>query len=356
MIFLTLFNNVYNIIIHQKFGEKKLTMYLLAYFFIAIVISAIVTYSVNFYYRKNKIFDIPNERSSHKVLTPRGGGLGIIIAFFVLLLFTGKFSYTFLPLLIIAALGFIDDLKNLPIKIRLPFQIIAAILIVLSGTQIEQIKIPFLGICKLGIFIIPISILWIVYMTNIYNFMDGIDGLAGGYGVIISFFMLYIAWDIKNTDIILITLILAGACIGFTFLNFPPAKIFMGDIGSTFLGFTFAYLSIKLSNNGTELLGFILLLGTFIFDTLITLARRIINGEKWFMSHKTHYYQRLIKIGYSHKAVTLSEYFFTLFLGIICIFFIQTHDQTKLILIIISLAALTGSAVYINYLEKNRHL
>ncbi|MBI5417231.1 glycosyltransferase family 4 protein [Candidatus Poribacteria bacterium] len=326
-------------------------MYYLAYFLAAIIISMLITYTVNFYFRKHRIFDIPNERSSHQTLTPRSGGLGIVITWFVLLLFVWKINYILIPILLIAVLGQVDDIKSLPVSIRFSFQIIAAIFVAINGSLIEQIKIPFFNILPLGIFAFPLTIFWLVAMTNIYNFMDGIDGLSGGYGVIIAFFMLYFAFKAQNSNLIFMTLLLAGACIGFTFLNFPPAKIFMGDVGSTFLGFTFAFLAIKLSNNGIELLGFIILLGAFIFDTSITLVRRIINGEKWFMSHRSHYYQRLLKVGYSHKTVTLSEYILTILLGIISVFFVQSQDLIRMGLLITAVVILIGCIMYINYIE-----
>ncbi|MBI5206540.1 MAG: glycosyltransferase family 4 protein, partial [Candidatus Firestonebacteria bacterium] len=329
-------------------------MHYLIYFFSALLISMLITYSVNILFRKYNVYDIPCERSSHHIPTPRSGGLGIVLSWLIILVLSGKLNYIYFFPIIIAVIGFIDDLKSLPIIVRFSIQAIISLIVILFGISFESINIPIFGNFNLGILSIPLTLLWFVSITNIYNFMDGIDGLAGGVGFIIAVFMTYIAWKYGQIDILLCSIILAGGILGFTFFNFPPAKIFMGDTGSTFLGFLFAILSVKLSNNGINLLAIIILFGAFIFDTTVTLIRRILKGEKWFMSHRTHFYQRLLKLGYSHFTVTIGEYIITLILGLLSLGYLQVHDSLKIIFLFLSFCLLAGNALWITYMEKKK--
>ncbi len=268
-----------------------------------------------FSFRKG-ILDHPNERSSHEVPTPRGGGLVMALAtiagYAVLSLVTGiplNYGYI-LASLVIIGIGLVDDLYSVWFFWRLIGQFAAAfIFIVLSGTY-GAIYFPFLGDTVMpALLSIAVTSLAIVYFLNAYNFMDGIDGIAGLQAVIAGVCWLVVGSLIGLDAAVLLGGSLAAASLGFLILNWQPAKIFMGDAGSSFLGFSFAVLPIVATNGGSSKAGLPLLIGVltvwpFIFDSLITLFRRGLRGEKVWSAHREHLYQRLVIGGWSHATVT----------------------------------------------------
>ena len=280
--------------------------------------SFFTVYLVLHYSDQLGLIDIPTTRSSHEKPTPRGGGLGIIMALTVSLTIYfavghwGADSRAFVGLitgmLIVGFIGFLDDLRNLPLLVRLTSQLLAATIAVIGIGQLRSIDVPFLGELHLGILAVPISILWIIGITNIYNFLDGIDGLAAGEGVLAGGFLACIGVVAGNTSVGAIGVFIAAASLGFLLFNFPPAKVFMGDSGSTTLGFTFAATAIIGSNsaaNPIPLFIFVLLLSNFLVDAIFTLVKRIVRKERWYLAHKEHFYQQAVSSGYSHRQVTL---------------------------------------------------
>jgi len=312
------------------------------------------------------LLDIPGHRSSHKEPTPTMGGLAIVVAFFL-----GMFLAHLSPLDwetpqwlgwfligagLVAFVGVIDDLQRLPVLLRLLLYGVAAGMPIAGGIRLRAVSIPVFGIIEFGMLEIPVTIVWIMAVVSFYNFMDGIDGLAAGVGVIVPGFLAYIAWKVGNSDILILNLLLGSSCLGFACYNFPPARIFMGDVGSTFIGYVLAVLAVV--GNHSEGPGHIpflvpvLLLGTFLFDTIVTLSRRILSREKWYLSHHEHYYQKMTSLGFSHLQVTLGEYGLTFLLGVSALLYIRGNQMLALSILCVWLILLTGLTRLISTLEK----
>lgn len=279
-------------------------------------LSAFVTF---FLTRHPKAFDVPNERSSHTKVTPRGGGTAIVAAFLVgisLIHLIGDKTPVYTPYFlgflfssfVIAALSLYDDFKPVSFKIKLGGQIIGIIVGLLAGIVIDLVHLPVFGEVHFGAWAYPLTFLWILGLTNAYNFIDGLDGLAASIAVIAALFLAYISFQQGSHFIYLTSLTLAAASFGFLVFNWSPAKIFMGDVGSTFLGFSFAVMAViaaRYDHSHTSLFVVPLLLFHFIFDTAFTFSRRLLAGDHVFTAHRSHLYQLLNRIGYSHKQVTL---------------------------------------------------
>lgn len=262
------------------------------------------------YARGHDLFDVPNARSSHTIPTPRGGGFAIVIvvlAAFAALWWTERFHAQTLFILLfggggIALLGFWDDHKNLPVLWRGLVQGIIAILTVASidvmpGLQVGE-HTYYLGWPAL-----LLAILVVVWLVNLYNFMDGIDGIASVEAISIA---VGAALLIADPDTQLLISLVACAAAGFLVWNWPPAKIFMGDAGSGFLGYVFAVFALSTASMGLMSLWVWLILGgVFFVDSTFTVIRRMSRGDRWYEAHCSHAYQRLAKKWGSHQSVTL---------------------------------------------------
>jgi Fuc2NAc and GlcNAc transferase len=261
--------------------------------------------------RKN-ILDIPNARSSHAIPTPRGGGIAIVLTFTFCVLVMAHLGYLHKPFalalagggLAIAAIGYADDIYHVRNLARISVHFAAAAWAVLWLHGFPHLN---LGAWKFSLHAqgSVLAVLGIVWSINLYNFMDGIDGLAGGEGLFIALagsIALYLAHD-TNTAFLLY--LLAAAIAGFTAFNWPPAKIFLGDTGSGFLGYVFAVVALQTANHGTLTLVFwVIVMAIFICDATFTLCYRALRGQKWYAAHREHAYQHLIAWGASHKQVT----------------------------------------------------
>ncbi|NIM97409.1 MAG: hypothetical protein GTO24_04795 [candidate division Zixibacteria bacterium] len=296
------------------------------------------------------------------------GGLAIVVAFLVGTLLArfslghwvtaGWFGWFVAGAGLLAFVGVIDDLRRLPVFLRLLLYGTAAGMAVAGGIRLRTIDIPIFGMIEYGVLEIPMTLLWIVAVVSFYNFMDGIDGLAVGVGVIVTGFLAYIAWEVGNSNILVLALALGGSCLGFACYNFPPAKIFMGDVGSTFIGYTLAVLAL-VGNQSEEpghipLLVPVLILGTFLFDTTVTLSRRILKRENWYLSHRDHYYQKMTNLGFSHLQITLGEYSVTFLLGVSALLYMRATQVLAFSILAIWLLFFSGSTTVITVLEK-RH-
>lgn len=245
-----------------------------------------------------RIVDVPNERSLHEVPTPRTGGVGLLLAAAAAWALISDWELT--PLLIIAAalaaLSLVDDIKSLPVSVRFVGQSIAALIFLIVYASAHWLLLPFL-------------LLAIVWMTNLYNFMDGSDGLAGGMTAI-GFGTYAIAASLVGAgDLALLSACVSAAAAGFLIWNFPPARIFMGDSGSIPLGFLAAALGIVGWQRGIWPWWFpALVFSPFIVDATVTLIARFLRGEKLHEAHKMHYYQRLNRMGLGHRGTALCEY------------------------------------------------
>jgi UDP-GlcNAc:undecaprenyl-phosphate GlcNAc-1-phosphate transferase len=278
-------------------------------------ISAIITWLLARYL---KFLDIPNERSSHIRATPRGGGMAIVAAFFAGMALIGlvdhgtsvqtRYFLGFLgAALVIAVFSVYDDFRSRSFKVKLAAQLLAIFIALLCGIKIDVIDLPWLEKLHLGWWGYPLTLMWLLGLTNAYNFMDGLDGLAAGTAVIAAFFLAIISLQQGSQFIYLAAFALGIATLGFLPFNLPPARIFMGDVGSTFLGLAFAVMAVvalRYDRSHISLFVVPLLLFHFIFDTTFTFLRRLLRGEKVFHAHRSHLYQLLNRLGYSHAKVT----------------------------------------------------
>lgn len=242
--------------------------------------------------------DRPNERSLHERPRPRVGGLGIMAAAMPVALWVSGSALAWLLALAIAlcALSLLDDRRNLPIVVRLPAHVACAVVATLVSCT------------DCGWIAMAVAVLAIAWMTNLFNFMDGADGLAGGMGVI-GFGSLALAAHGHDTATSWTCTALASACAGFLVHNFPPARVFMGDAGSIPLGFLAAAIGVHGAASGTWPAWFpVIAFAPFIVDASATLARRALRGEPFWRAHRTHAYQRLVLAGWSHRRLALAAY------------------------------------------------
>ena len=298
----------------------------LLFFLEALLLSFLMTGAILRYSLRRSLLDMPTDRGSHEVPKPRLGGVAIVLAFY-LTIFTARLAgFDFLPgvdsktgilgaAAMIAAIGLIDDLRGLDTRLKLAAQLIAAVIVIASGVVLEEVRIPLLGTVSLGPAAMPLTLLWILAIVNFYNFIDGLDGLAAGVGMIAAVFLVLLGFAVGDPALRIVYAVVAGALFGFLRYNFPPARIFMGDCGSTFIGFIFAVLSVAGAKHGVPAFVTILLMGAVFGDAALTLARRMIQRKRIFTAHRTHYYQRMTDLGLSHKQVTLLEYFIAALLG-----------------------------------------
>jgi UDP-GlcNAc:undecaprenyl-phosphate GlcNAc-1-phosphate transferase len=287
-----------------------------------ILLCALSTALTWFTIHRLRIMDVPNQRSSHEAPTPKSGGISIVVTFLIgvlaLFIFADKtmirsdyFLGFIVSALLIAAIGFYDDIKNKPFAIKLATQVVAVVIVLTFALVVDEVSVPFVGMVSLGVLAYPVSFVWILGLTNAYNFMDGIDGLAGGIAVIVSAFFCAITFSQGSTFVYITCYTILAGSLGFLVYNFPPARIFMGDVGSAFLGFVFAVLAIiaaRYDHSHTSFLVMPLLLLGFIYDTFFTFVRRLLRGERVFQAHRTHLYQLFSRLGYSQKSVTLVHY------------------------------------------------
>lgn len=310
-------------------------------FAISVVICRFMTHSI-------KIMDVPNNRSSHDVPIPKSGGIVIVITFLIGVLaiwFFGdatmiKKNY-FLGFLfsaiLVSVISFYDDLKAKPFILKLSGQVIAASMAIFFGVVIHSISLPFLGTVQLGIIGYIITFVWIIGLTNAYNFMDGLNGMAAGQAVITSLFFCFISFNQGSTFVYIICYTIIAGSLGFLVFNFPNPKLFMGDVGSAFLGFVFSTLSIIAAlydHSHTSLFVIPLLMFNYIYDTMFTFIRRLINKENVFSAHRSHLYQLFNRLGYSHVAVSCFQFCICIAQGVGAIVMINIQGSQRVFIFI----------------------
>jgi len=251
------------------------------------------------------ILDHPNERSLHARPLPRSGGIAVLMAIVVgwgwLLVWHGMpphLIWVIVAAIAVAAISLLDDLFELPARARLPVHMLAAALVLLDG-----VALPWGWPGRI------ISLLAIVWMLNLYNFMDGMDGFAGGMALIGFGCLGAAGWLAGSQVFALYCGVISVSALGFLPYNFPPARIFMGDVGSTTLGLLAAALSLWGFGLHIYPLWFpLLVFSPFIIDATVTLVRRGLRGERVWQAHREHYYQRLVQAGWGHRKTVLIEY------------------------------------------------
>ncbi|MBQ9487054.1 MAG: undecaprenyl/decaprenyl-phosphate alpha-N-acetylglucosaminyl 1-phosphate transferase [Selenomonadaceae bacterium] len=342
--------------------------YILA-FLVAMAMALIVTPPVIRFALKTGAVDLPNERKVHKVPIPRIGGLGIYIAFMVALCFSifvsnldavslHEVAGLTLGGTLIVALGLIDDYKNLPAKVKLMGQIFAAAVLVLGfDVRIDFITDPLGDYIYLEWIAIPATIFWLVGLTNTINLIDGLDGLAAGVAAIASITILLVAMKQNFFLVTILTAALAGASAGFLFYNSNPAKIFMGDTGSMFLGFMLAGTSVIGTVKSTATIALIvpiLALGLPILDTTFAILRRYFGGKPIFQPDKGHLHHRLLKLGFTQRQAVLLMYIISAMLGLSAVALTEVSSQIAVILLLLIAIAIVYGAKKLGVLNLKR--
>lgn len=299
----------------------------------------------------------PRKRDMHSKPIPRMGGIAIVSGFMITLLISIRFITVLdwkqvigigTGALIIFLLGFFDDIFELSAKLKFLIQILAATIVALSGVSIPFISIPFMGDAPmfLDMLSLPITVVWIVGITNAVNFIDGLDGLAAGVSSIASICLMVLSIYSGYPIAILLTTILAGSCLGFLPYNFNPASIFMGDTGSTFLGFILAVTSILgllKSYTIATIIVAVLVLGLPVFDTSFAIIRRLLAGKPITQPDRGHLHHRLVDKGYSQKQAVITLYAISGVFGLSAIA-VASHDFR----LIIGIFILMGLVLYFN--------
>lgn len=272
------------------------------------------------------ILDYPNERSLHSRPVPRTGGVAIVTAILAGGLLYLLVSAHAIPrelgwpaglAAVIACVSYLDDRRHMPVSYRLTAHVVAAVLLAAGGFAINSLSLPGFTCALPGWLAVGLTVLFTVWMVNLYNFMDGMDGFAGGMAVFGFGALAVTGWMAGHDLFLAVNLIIASASAGFLVFNFPPAKIFMGDVGSSTLGMLAAALSLWGARDGVFPLWLALLVfSPFITDATVTLLRRLWRREKIWQAHKTHYYQRLVQAGWGHRKTVLVEYLIMLGCGL----------------------------------------
>ncbi len=280
----------------------------------AIIVALLGTAALRRYALARQIIDIPNARSSHTTPTPRGGGVAIVLVFLFALSLLAKQGLISTDELIgffgsgflVALLGFIDDHRHIPARWRLLGHFAGGCWGAFWLNGLSPLELGSMYLAS-GIVTQVIAVFYLVWLLNLYNFMDGIDGIAGAEAVCVTLggVLLYVLTG--NINAVWLPALLSCAVLGFLFWNIPPARIFMGDAGSGFLGVILGLMSIQAGWIKPELLwAWLILLGVFIVDATWTLLRRLFRGDKVYEAHRSHAYQWAARHFASHKAVTLS--------------------------------------------------
>ena len=327
---------------------KLMNSFYFTFFIISFILSVLLTpYIIRLAYRL-KAIDNPNERKIHQKPIARLGGVAIILAFLftlfiVYIVDSSKLEFTmdkiwlidknlfgvFLGILILLIIGVWDDIKGLNPGIKLIFHFIAALIVVAFGVNIWWIRNPFTNLdIILGNWTYLIVPLWIVLLINVTNWLDGVDGLATGIGIIASIvlFFLSISHEVNQSSTGLLAIVLAGSLLGFLIYNFNPAKIFLGDSGSMFIGFMLAIFAII---SGGKMATAALVLGLPILDAFWVIIRRIISGKSPWTADRLHLHHRFLDVGFSQRQTVFMLYGISALFGVVAL---SAKTKEKLIL------------------------
>ncbi|MDH3227038.1 MAG: undecaprenyl/decaprenyl-phosphate alpha-N-acetylglucosaminyl 1-phosphate transferase, partial [Thermoleophilia bacterium] len=270
--------------------------------------------------------DAPDERRVHRVATPRLGGLAILVGFLVPTLYffpgDGPARALLLGAIAIAILGAIDDIWGLNPAAKLLGQVACAAVPVSAGLTIDHVTLPFLGVYDLGATQYVITLVWFVALVNMINFTDGVDGLAAGIAAISAATFALLAASLDRADPAILAAALAGACLGFLYFNFNPARIFMGDSGSMLLGFVLAGVAVSgvmKSAAAIALVAPLLILAIPILDTSFVVMKRIKHGLPVYAADRSHFHHRFLNIGWSQRRTVLAVYAWCGLMGLIAV-------------------------------------
>lgn len=322
------------------------------------VLALIITPWVKRLAIKINAIDRPNARKVHNSLMPRLGGLAVYLSFATGALLTRPLTMQLTGLLVggllIVLLGMLDDTRGLSARVKLAGQIVAALAVVPFGIEVSFLTNPLSGgIMTLGMLAVPVTVFWIISVTNAVNLIDGLDGLASGTSMIAALTIAAVVWKqglidgIYNGDVAVLALLLAAATLGFLRYNFYPAKIFLGDTGSMFLGYALAVLAIMGLTKGAAAISVfipIVILGIPLLDTFFAIVRRCYNGQPIFQPDKNHLHHRLMALGLSHRQTVLVIYGISGLLGgSAYLLNIIATDQAIMLLAALSIIMIVGA-------------
>ncbi len=280
---------------------------LLVFFVTAVLVDTMILLAMRW-----RLLDLPNIRSAHSLPTARGGGTPMVLTCCLASLSVGfrwpslAFGVVLgivLPSLAIAVVGFLDDLKPLRASLRLLVQIAVAVAVVLVLGPLRSVSLPGFGPIGFGWLAWPLSIVWIVGLTNAFNFMDGSDGMAALGAFVVAAAMVFMGLVTGDLAMVLLAAFVGAAAGGFLVFNWSPARIFMGDVGSAFLGTFFAALALLASQQSREavFIPMVMALWPYIYDPLLSVMRRAWNGHNPLVPHREFLFHRLIRSGTSHR-------------------------------------------------------
>lgn len=328
-----------------------------------LLLAALISYVLTPYIKtlafKIGAIDKPDNRKVHKKIMPRLGGLAIYIAFMAGVVSSLELTWDIVGILIggtvIVIVGVLDDKYQLPAKVKLLGQIIAACILVLFDIRIEWLNNPFGGYFYLDTFIsVPLTIFWVISFTNVVNLIDGLDGLAAGVSAIASVTVILVAVQMGYFHIAVMTAALAGGIIGFIRYNFNPATIFMGDTGSMFIGYMLAAVSVYGAVKTAATIALIvpaIALGLPIMDTAFAIMRRYTNGRPIFQPDKGHLHHRLLAMGMNQKQAVLLMYGISAVLGIAAVLWAEVDGFYAALIIAVIITAVAVGAKKIGILN-----
>ncbi|EGY80202.1 MAG: MraY family glycosyltransferase [Peptoniphilus sp.] len=307
--------------------------------------------------KKFGFLDIPKDaRRMHNKPIPLSGGVAMYFALMIGMIVFLKLNRELICVMLGATLvllsGLIDDKTDMSPKMKLLFQLTAAGILIFGNVRVEFFTNPFpIGesVIFLGALSIPITIFWIVGITNTVNLIDGMDGLAAGVSLICSISLMFIANKFGYGNIATIAALLAGACAGFLPYNFNPAKIFMGDTGALFLGFMLSYISIEGIMKSAAALTIIvpvLILGVPVFDTTFAMVRRKLSGKKIMQADKGHLHHRLLALGLTQKQTVLILYVISVIFGLLAIVVAEVDAKMGLFISALVIAAIIVMGIF----------
>lgn len=320
----------------------------------ALILSALLTEAVRRFVLSHGLLDVPNYRSSHGVATPRGGGLAIVgVTTSALLAFTalgvggGQLALALIGGgVAVALVGFLDDRQQMPVHVRLAVHVMAAVwaLYCLGGLPPLRIGEHLLSLGWVGN---PLAVAAIVWTLNLFNFMDGIDALAASEAAFVAGAGALLGVVSGSTPTVpAVALAFTAACCGFLVWNWPPAKIFMGDVGSGYVGYVVAVLALAATRENPEALWVWLILGgVFFVDATVTLVRRAARGERIYDAHRSHGYQWLARRWGSHRRVTVAVMMLNLIWLLPCAFLATLHPDHAVAIVVVALAPLVALAI-----------
>ncbi len=328
----------------------------------AFVASVVLTEIIRRYAYKKSFLDIPNSRSSHDIATPHGGGLAIVISFLLslaILYWRNSISQQMLFAfwgggLVVALMGLADDLHHIRASYRILVHFVA------SGTGLY-----FLGgippvvigsiIVEPGMVGNLLGIIFLVWLLNLFNFMDGIDGIAASEAIFIAGGAAFIIATTGREGSISSLLLFVAACAGFLVWNWPPAKIFMGDVGSGFLGICLGFFVIETVGSGElSLYTWLILFGVFFIDATVTLLMRIAQGQRWYEAHRSHAYQILSRRLGSHRKVTLLTMTLNVSWLLPLAYLSSRYPERSLSMMIIAFTPILGGVYFIGAGKENK--